>query len=105
MPGNYVIDLRHWLDERGALAQTQGRAQRLAEFTAAVVAHESNFDRDRDLPGPLCFKCRRRVARPVNTDMTEDDVIRWHCVTCGTQGQVSNWQNTFWDLSCAAPET
>ena len=105
MPANYVIDLRHWLDEKGAIAATKGTAKRLSDFAAAVVAHESNYDRGGALPGPVCFKCLRRDAGPVQTDTTPDDVIRWQCIACGTQGQISNWQNTFWDLSGSAPES
>ena len=33
------------------------------------------------------------------TGITEDDVIVWHCLACRTEGRISNWQGTFWDLS------
>lgn len=35
--------------------------------------------------------------------MTDDDLIVWHCCACGTAGQISNWQGSFWDLSCGLP--
>jgi hypothetical protein len=99
----YVIDLTHFLDDRGAIAPERGPARRLADFVAAVVAHASDFDRHPDTPGPLCFKCRKRDRRPVDTAITEDDMVVWHCVACGTEGQVSNWQGTFWDLASGGP--
>jgi hypothetical protein len=101
----YVIDLTHFLDEKGAIAPERGPARKLADFVADVVAHASDFDRPDDTPGPLCFKCRKRDRRPVETALTEDDVVLWRCTTCGTQGQISNWQGTFWDLSQGMPSS
>ena len=70
----YVTDLTHYLDPKGAIA-----------------------------PGPLCFKCRQRYRRAVDTAITADDVVVWRCPACGTEGQISNWQDTFWDLSQGTP--
>jgi len=39
----------------------------------------------------------------VETGITEDDVVVWRCLACGTEGRISNWQGTFWDLSQATP--
>jgi hypothetical protein len=101
----YVINLPHYLDAKGAVAPERGPARRLADFVTAVVAHASDFDRPDDTPGPLCFKCRKRDRRAVGTGMTDDEVIVWRCVACGTEGQVSDWQGTFWDLSRDAPSS
>lgn len=65
--------------------------------------HASDFDRSDDVPGPLCFKCRKRDHRVVDTDITEEDVVVWRCPACGTEGQISNWHSTFWDLSQRSP--
>lgn len=75
----------------------------MADFLTAVVAHASDFDRSQDVPGPVCFKCRKRGQRVVETGITEDDVVAWRCVACGTEGRISNWQETFWDLSQGTP--
>ncbi|MEZ5660905.1 MAG: hypothetical protein R3E83_21050 [Burkholderiaceae bacterium] len=64
----------------------------------AVVAHASDFDRPDNTPGPVCFKCRKRDQHVVDTGLTEDDVVVWVCPACGTEGQISNWQGSFWDL-------
>jgi len=41
--------------------------------------------------------------RVVETGITEDDVVVWRCLACGTEGRISNWQGTFWDLSQGTP--
>ena len=53
--------------------------------------------------GPACFKCRKRDDRRVETGIAEDGVVIWVCPDCGTNGQISNWQGTFWDLSLGMP--
>ena len=95
----YVTDMTHFLDYRGAIAPERGPARKLAEFLSAVVAHASDFDRPADLPGPICFKCRKRDQRVVDTAVTESDLVVWRCLACGTEGQISKWEGTFWDVS------
>ena len=99
----YVIDLTHYLDSKGAIAPERGPARKMADFPTAVVARASDLDRPEDAPGRLCFKCRMRDQRVVETGMTEDDVVVWRCGACGTEGRISNWQGTLWDLSHGAP--
>jgi hypothetical protein len=101
----YVIDLTHYLDSKGAIAPERGPARKMADFLTAVVAHGSDFDRPDSTPGPACFKCRKRDDRRVQTGMTEDDTIVWHCPACGTEGRISNWQGSFWDLSQGMPSS
>ena len=98
----YVIDARHFLNDKGDIGPERGPGRKMADFVTAVIAHESNFDRP-DSPGPVCFKCRKRDQRVVETGITEDDVVVWHCPACGTEGRISNWQGTFWDLSQGGP--
>jgi hypothetical protein len=97
--GMYVIDLWHFLDAKGAIAPERGPARRMADFITAVVSHASDYDRSDDAPGPLCFKCRVRDRRPVETSISSDDLVVWQCLACGTSGQVDHWQGSFWDLS------
>jgi hypothetical protein len=100
----YVIDLTHYLDSQGAIAPLWGPARKMADFLTAAVAHASDFDRSDDAPGPACFKCVKRDRRVVETGVTEDDVV-WRCIGCGTEGRISNWQGTFWDLSQGTPSS
>lgn len=95
----YVIDMNHFLDARGAIAPEKGPARRMADFLTAVVAHASDFERADNAPAPLCFKCRKRDRHTVDTGITDDDVVVWHCPACGTEGQISHWQGSFWDLT------
>ncbi|MFM8556507.1 MAG: hypothetical protein ACKODG_10090 [Betaproteobacteria bacterium] len=69
----YVIDLTHDLDAKGVIAPERGPARKFAEFLTAVVTHATDFDRPDETPGPLCFKCRKRDQRVVDTAITEDD--------------------------------
>ena len=105
LPFMYLIDLTHFLDDKGAIEPPRGAARRLADFAAAVVAHASNFDRPDEVPGPACFKCRTRDERRVETGITDDNVIVWRCLACGTEGRISNWQRTFWDLGQCSPRS
>jgi len=50
-----------------------------------VVAHATDFDRPDDTPGPLCFKCCKRDQRFVETGLTEDSLVVWRCLACGTE--------------------
>ncbi len=99
----YVIDLTHYPDTRGAIAADRSRARKLANFVTAVVAHVSDFERADSLPGPLCFRCRKQDRRAAEAALTEDDLVIWRCMTCGTEGRVSHWQGAFWDLSSGPP--
>lgn len=100
----YVIDLTHYLDARGAIAPARGPARKMADFVTAVVAHATDFDRPDHSPGPACVKCRKRNHHGVATGITKNDgAIVWRCLACGTQGKISNWNGTFWDLSHGNP--
>jgi len=99
----YIIDLTHYLDEKGAIAPRIGPARKIANFLTAVVAHASDLERPEETPGPLCFKCRKRDQSAVATGINTDWQIIWYCPTCGTEGQISNWEHTFWDMTEGRP--
>jgi hypothetical protein len=99
----YVIDLNHFLDARGAIAPEKGPARKMADFLAAVVAHASDFERADDAPGRPCFKCRKRDRHTVDTGITGDDAVVWECALCRTEGRISNWRGSFWDLTQGRP--
>jgi hypothetical protein len=99
----YVIDARHYLNEKGDIAPERGPARKMTVFVTSVIAHASDFDRPEDTPGPACFKCRKRDDRRVDTGITDDEAVAWQCPACGTEGRISNWQGTFWDFSRGMP--
>lgn len=94
----YVIDARHYLDAKGDIAVERGAARKMADFVTSAIAHASDFDQPAGTPGPLCFECPKRSDRRVETGISDDAAIVWRCQACGTQGRISNWQGTFWDL-------
>ena len=99
----YVIDSRHYLDDKGDIGPAKGPVRKMADFITSVIAHASDFDRPESTPGPVCFKCRKRDNHRVDTGMTDDDVVAWYCPACRTEGLISNWQGTFWDISHGMP--
>jgi hypothetical protein len=99
----YVISLDHYLDAKGAIAIEKGPGRKIADFATAAVAYASNKNRPSDAPRPPCFKCRNPKDSAVDISFTETGLVTWRCQACGSQGQISNWQGTFWDLSQGIP--
>lgn len=99
----YVISLDHYLDAKGAIAIERGPGRKMADFVTAAVAYASNPNRPADAPRPACFECRNPKDGAVDIGMTKTGLVAWRCHTCGSEGQVSNWQGAFWDLSQGAP--
>ena len=103
MPDAYVIDIRHYLDEKtGEFPPLPAPAMAIALFCGAVVAWVSGW------PGPggelTNVPCRRSRARPpcygdVYARLAPDDRIEWRCAVCGESGVVSGWRGTRWDRS------
>jgi len=89
----YIIDLSHFLDEKGAIAPKSGPARRFAEFLADVVAAASapaRYAKQRS-----CTKCKGTVTAAIKPD----GAIEWLCTSCGQAGRITNWRRSFWDLS------
>ena len=91
----YITDLRHLLDERGAIGPVKGPARAMAQFQAKVVAHASDGT-GQPPAAPRCFKCRKETVQP---SLARDNAIVWTCPGCGAEGCISNWQGSLWDLS------
>jgi hypothetical protein len=95
----WIIDLRHFLTPKGALATSTRQPNHIARYWTAIVAQASNFDE------PLTLQCRRRPQhRPCLTVLKIDvnmdtDAIHWRCPRCGDNGIINGWQDTFWDAS------
>jgi ribosomal protein L37AE/L43A len=90
----YITDLKHFLDSRGAIGPTKGPARAMAQFQTDVVASASNAAGDAPAP-PTCFKCKKSA---VQTALARDDAVVWKCPRCETEGRISNWQGSLWDL-------
>jgi hypothetical protein len=90
----YVSDLTHFLEKSGAIAPVKGPARAMAQFHVDLVAHASDTT-STTLPAPRCFKCKKGAVEAVRA---HDDAIVWICPTCRTEGRISNWQGSLWDL-------
>jgi len=90
----YITDLTQFLDKSGAIGPVKGPALAMAQFLVNVVSHASDVMGD-PIVAPTCFKCKK-IA--VETARALDDAIVWTCPTCQTEGRISNWKGSLWDL-------
>jgi hypothetical protein len=98
-----TIDLRHLLDERGAIGPAQGPGRQLADFIVSIVAAAtaaSVLPEGRPATVP-CRHQRGRAAFPgqIAANIAAGDEIVWRCDHCGEGGFITHWQCSFWDLS------
>ena len=91
----YITDVRHFLDDKGAIAPLKGPARAMADFLACVIAYASDFGNTGVLAA-RCFKCKKGT---VESAIAQDEAIYWSYPRCKEEGRISNWQGTLWDLS------
>lgn len=91
----HITDLTHFLDKSGAIGPVKGPALAMAQFLVNVVAHASDAKGD-NLAAPTCFKCKKNAVEAVRA---HDDAIVWACPASRTEGRISNWKGSLWDLS------
>ncbi len=99
MGNTWIVDVRHYLDQSGALADMPTPARRLAEyFVSIVVDATANLD---DEPS---VHCRRRPGRRPCTGIImshpsadELERIHWRCPVCHDNGFINGRQDTLWD--------
>jgi len=91
----YVTDVRHFLDEKGAIGPKKGPGKVFAQFIVGIVS--SATDRGaRGVASPKCFKCKQVAVAAV---VDQDACIVWSCPACHSEGRISNWRGTLWDLT------
>jgi ribosomal protein L37AE/L43A len=90
----YITDLAHFLDKSGAIGPIKGPARAMAQFNVDVVAHASD-PTGQALAAPRCFKCKKSTVQATHV---HDDAIVWACPACRTEGRISNWKGSLWDL-------
>jgi hypothetical protein len=94
---HYSVDLRHFLEPSGALAQLPGPGMRLAQYWTEIVSQATLYD------DPTTLRCRRRPRRrPCGALLTiffdgDNGDVLWFCPECDDGGRISGWQDTFWD--------
>jgi ribosomal protein L37AE/L43A len=90
----YITDLRHFLDDSGAISVPEGYAGAMAQFQADLVANASDAT-EHPLAAPRCFKCK---SGTVKADLAPDAAILWTCPKCGAEDRISHWRGSLWDL-------
>lgn len=97
----WVVDMTHYLDERGEAAKLPRRVARLAEHFGRIVSAVSVLP-----PGvvtTLHVPCRRRPGRRPCAGSVKggvdpgDDGVHWGCPVCGDHGYIHDWRGTPWD--------
>ena len=103
MPRSLNANLTHYLDTRGCLAPDNERSRRLAEFLTHIVSRVTiAFGLDDPL-GPI--HCRHKRCRGLlRIRCSDEGAIDWCCGSCGDQGSITHWRNSFWDM-LDAPST
>lgn len=91
----YITDLTHFLDKSGAIGPVKGPALAMAQFHVDLVTHATS-SKSENLPAPRCFKCKKAA---VEASLAQDSAVVWACRLCRTEGRVSNWRGSLWDLS------
>ncbi|MEE2003039.1 hypothetical protein QWY20_16390 [Alkalimonas sp. MEB108] len=105
MSDTWIVDLRHYLNEYGAIAISSGPGLRLAEYFTAITQETTGDPYGEQLYPKV--PCRRRPNRkPCVGEIAsyidpDDQQIVWICPVCGDNGTISGWQGTLWDLTQA----
>jgi ribosomal protein L37AE/L43A len=97
----HITDLTHYLDGSGAIGPIKGPALAMAQFVADVVAHATAGSGNAPA-SPTCFKCRKSQ---VSAGRAADDAIVWMCPKCQTDGRISKWRRSLWDLTERPPSS
>lgn len=89
-----IVDLNHWLAANGDLDPAVG----LAPFVAAIVesATASGVATLTTIPCPKLLGARG-CGGLVGVDC-EASTVKWRCVACDVDGEVTGWERSRWDL-------
>ena len=106
MPGSWITDLRHFLDDAGLpVGGPPGR--RAAYWCQLVEAATVRPDGAWDGSAVHCRRSLRRVRCTGHVSVRRSDAtetVEWRCATCGDSGVISGWAETAWDLRGAAAD-
>jgi len=106
-----IVDIRHWLDERGDLPrvnlQIRRQALRIAQLIEAGGPLETGQFRE-TLVACSCRPRRKPCLGLLWVEKAEDDRIWAYCVACKREEiWISGWQDTLWadgPMEPASPE-
>ena len=102
MPSTWIVDITHYLDERGHPAPAPPPAIAMARFFGSIASWTSRTPSEE--PERTNVPCKRSRARPpcladVHARLRSDDTIVWACLACGECGTIVGWRSTPWDRS------
>ena len=94
-----VTDLHHFLDLPESTPTPARRlAEQLANIVRAATAGDANALWPTALPCPRRPNRQRCPGRIVVLRTEPGAPIHWHCTACDDQGEISNWEDTPFDL-------
>jgi hypothetical protein len=102
MSNTWITHLPHFLDEAGNLPQElPAPALKMANAMCSFVVYATNFAGEMDEEFPPCFVAidNKVCYGKVFPCLAIDEKIAWQCNTCGSNGTISGWHGTLWDLS------
>ncbi|EQD38126.1 hypothetical protein B2A_11604, partial [mine drainage metagenome] len=91
----YITDATHFLDANGAIGPKDGYGRKMAEFFGSVIVAATLTETGTSDHVPKCIRCGGAVSSVVGVS----GAIEWKCGACATEGRLSNWRNTLWDLT------
>jgi hypothetical protein len=95
-----IVDIRHWLDDRGGIPTDNLRLRRRALRIARLIEYGGPLDRGESRE--TLVECARRPGgRPclglIWVEKTENDAIHAFCVACRCgEALITGWQATEW---------
>ena len=102
MAHNFITNLQHYLDETGQIpANMLTEARKMASFLTALVESVTSHQEEAEngfhtgLTCPM-GRCSGLVSGHYHGFIAP---ITWKCPKCGSEGHISNWQNSDWDFT------
>jgi hypothetical protein len=95
-----ITNLRHYLGEDLSLITIPPPAAALREFLGCIVEEVTSRAPD-DENYVTRLKCRLGCGGDIIAfvDSNDPSIIKWSCMSCQDQGQLTGWEGTVWDKS------
>lgn len=100
MSQTYITDLTHYLDDTGEVPQgIPTEARQLASFLGLIVDAVTSRFPETESGIETGIRCRGSGCQAMIIAALDryEDPVHWHCIECGDNGTISNWQTTKWD--------
>ncbi|MBN2103634.1 hypothetical protein JW835_06295 [bacterium] len=93
----YQINITHYLDEKGEVAEIPKAVKKLADYLVLIIKTATEHFPAKDFKTGL--PCRKKTCqgRILTSIFQKGGDIYWHCPVCEEQGIITDWQGTKWD--------